>query len=72
MSTDDPLMKELYMELEDYERRGVPIKLDGSRVSPMQVVAAFAVKESGSYMRDYVLNPKGNIEELVFDNIAEG
>ena len=72
MSTDDPLMKELYRELEAYERKGVPIKLDGSRVSPMQVVAAFMVKESGSYMRDYILSPKGNIEELVFDNIAEG
>ena len=55
-------MQELYQELEDFE---------GSRVSPMQVVAAYMVKEQGCYMRDYVLDPSGNIEELSFHNITE-
>ena len=64
-------MQELYQELEDYEKKGVPIKLEGSRVSPMQVVAAYMVKEQGCYMRDYVLDPSGNIEELSFHNITE-
>ena len=29
------------------------------------------MKEEGTYMRDYVLNPEGNIESLAFTNINE-
>lgn len=71
MDTEDPFMQELYKELENFEKKGVLIKLEGSQVSPMQVVTAHMVKESGCYMRDYVLNPSGYIEELAFNNIAE-
>ena len=46
-------MQELYQELEDFEKKGVPIKLEGSRVSPMQVVAAYMVKEQGCYTVSY-------------------
>ena len=71
MDTEDPFMQELYKELENFEKKGVLIKLEGSQVSPMQVVTAYMVKENGCYMRDYVLNPNGYIEELAFNNIAE-
>ncbi|MCI8293595.1 MAG: hypothetical protein HFH53_08725 [Hespellia sp.] len=71
MKSENPEMQDLYRELENYEKKGVRIKLDGSQVSPLQVIAAYEVKERGSYMRDYVLNPSGYIEELSFYNIAE-
>lgn len=71
MRSDDPKMQELYQELENFEKKGVLIKLEGNQVSPMQVIAAHMVRENGSYMRDYVLNPKGYIEELSFYNIAD-
>ena len=71
MRSDDPKMQELYQELENFEKKGVLIKLEGNQVSPMQVIASHMVRENGSYMRDYVLNPKGYIEELSFYNIAD-
>lgn len=71
MKSEESELQRLFQELEDYERKGVRITLEGSRVSPMQIVTAYMIKESGSYMRDYVMNPIGNLEELGFDSIAE-
>ena len=64
------LYKDLYAELEKYENRGVSIRLNNQPASPMQIVTACMLKEEGSYMRDYVLNPEGNIESLAFINIG--
>ena len=71
MRADETELQKLFQELEHYEQKGVRITLEGSRVSPMQIVNAYLVKESRSYMRDYVMNPIGNLEELGFDNIAK-
>lgn len=59
----------LYTELSEYERHGIGILMDGRYASPMQVVKAFMVKEAGSYMRDYEIDSKGNIENLAFVDI---
>lgn len=59
----------LYTELEDFEKNGVCILIDGSHASPMQVVKAHMVREAGSYMRDYELDQDGRIESLSFINI---
>lgn len=70
METGTPYMyKELYRELENYEKNGVCIILNGCQVSPLQIVTAHMVREEGSYMRDYILNPNGYIESLSFVNI---
>ena len=63
--------KELYAELERYERKGVDILIDGYQASPLQIVTAYMAKEEGTYMRDYMINPEGNIEALAFTNINE-
>lgn len=59
----------LYTELSDYERHGISIQIDGRYASPMQVVKALMIKEAGSYMRDYEMNSRGNIENLSFIDI---
>lgn len=59
----------LYTELEDYERNGICILLDGNLASPMQVVREVMTQEAGSYMRDYELDSEGYIESLSFVNI---
>ncbi len=59
----------LYTEMEDFEKNGVSLLIDGNHASPMQVVRAHMVREDGSYMRDYVLNKDGRIESLSFINI---
>lgn len=61
--------KDLYQELEDYEKHGVRMIMDGCTQSPLQIVTAHMVREDCSYMRDYILNPKGYIESLTFVNV---
>lgn len=58
--------KSLYSELEDYEKRGISMSVDGSPASPLQIVQAHMIHEQGSYMRDYILDPQGYIESLAF------
>lgn len=61
--------KDLYAELEQYERSGVSMKLDNYPASPMQIVSAHMVKEDNAYMRDYVWDERGHVKELTFHNI---
>ena len=59
--------QEMYDELTDYENYGIPLKLDGSYASPLQVVTAHMVKEdNNTYMRDYIIDETGHIKELCF------
>ena len=59
MSRDESVYKELFAELENYRKNGVSILMEDCKASPMQIVTACMLKEEGSYMRDYVLNPEG-------------
>ncbi len=61
----------LFAELKDYEKRGVNMSINGLPASPMQIVQAHIVKEDSAYMRDYVLNEKGDIKELAFNDVKE-
>lgn len=60
---------ELFQELTGYEKEGIGISLNGSTASPMQVVQAHILHEDAVFMRDYVMNEEGDIEELCFTNI---
>lgn len=61
--------KELYTELEKYERNGICMLMDGNKASPMQIVTAHMLHEDGCYMRDYVMDTDGYIKSLTFVNI---
>lgn len=54
MRSEESVYRELYAELEKYERKGVDMLLDGYQASPLQIVTACMAKEEGTYMRDYV------------------
>lgn len=73
METDDTayVYKDLYAELENFEKNGVPMRIDGCKASPLQIVTAHMIREEGCYMRDYVLDVKGDIESLTFVNIED-
>ena len=60
---------ELFTELSDFERKGVDISLDGLPASPMQIVKAHMMRENIIYMRDYIMNEKGDIKGLEFHNV---
>ena len=63
--------KEFFAELEKYENAGVRMKLNDIPASPMQIINAHIVCESPTYMRDYVWDDKGHVQELSFHNILE-
>ena len=60
---------DLFTELSDFERKGVDISLDGLPASPMQIVQAHIMRENITYMRDYIMNEKGDIKSVSFQNI---
>lgn len=63
--------QELYAELEQYESSGIRMKLNDYPASPMQIVSALMVREEHNYMRDYVWDDRGQVQELTFRNILE-
>ena len=69
MKTEEAVYRKLYAELENYERKGIDILMDGCQVSPLQIVTAYMTKEEGTYMRDYVMDVDGNIESLAFTDV---
>lgn len=65
----DKYARQLFTELSDFERKGVDISLDGWPASPMQIVQAHIMRENIIYMRDYIMNEKGDIKCVSFDNV---
>ncbi len=59
----------LFAELTRYEQEGVYILMNGLPASPMQIVQAHVMCEDAVYMRDYVLNDRGDIKKLCFDDV---
>ncbi len=66
---DEVDLQKMFRELTGYEKNQVDLRIDGIPASPMQIVQAHVVHEEPTYMRDYVLNKKGDIEELWFTSI---
>lgn len=68
---DKKRYQELFYELNQYEKRGVYMEMEGSQASPTQIVKAHMIKEDCNYMRDYVLNENGDIVALYFNHLKE-
>lgn len=70
MDSENGLEKQrLLIELENIQNRGITIFLDGIPSSPLAVTDILCVKESNTFMRDYVTDEKGVLRELRFDKI---
>ena len=63
---DEKSFQDMFRELNQYEKRGVYMAMDGSPASPTQIVKAHMVQEEPVYMRDYVLNERGDLKALYF------
>ena len=63
--------QELFCELNQYEKRGVYMEMEGTQASPTQIVKAHMIREECAYMRDYVLNDTGDIIALYFNHLKE-
>lgn len=69
MDTEKKEYKELFSELDGYEKKGVQMELDGKPASPTQIVQAHMVQEYPEYMRDYELNEDGDVKKLCFYHV---
>ena len=58
--------QELFAELTKYERSGIRMQMGGYPASPFQIVSAHMVRENNTYMRDYILDDNGIVQELDF------
>lgn len=67
---DNDEWKNMFQELTGYEKKNISLRIKGIPASPMQIVQAHTMCENQAYMRDYVLNDKGDVKELWFQNIA--
>ena len=66
MPEETEVFQDMFRELNQYEKRGVYMAMDGKPASPTQIVQAHMVREDSAYMRDYVLNERGDLKELYF------
>ncbi len=66
---DEVDLQMMFRELTGYEKNRIDLRIDGIPASPMQIVQAHVVREEPAYMRDYILNDKGDIKELWFTSI---
>lgn len=58
---------DLREELQDYNRKGYDLWLDGIPSTPKAIAKACCLAEEGSYMRDYIADERGNIRQIRFD-----
>ena len=66
MENNDTNYQELFTELTTYERSGIRMQIDGLPASPLQIVSAHMVREDSNYMRDYIVDENGMVQELDF------
>lgn len=58
------------VELEEYVRKGIPIRLDGVLSTPLQILETCFRNGNYFYMRDYIGDEKGIVRELHFDRVS--
>lgn len=60
------------MELKLYEKKGIPLYLDGEPSTARAIAKACQIAEGGGYMRDYTEDKEGFIARVNFDFIENG
>ncbi|MDO4521681.1 MAG: hypothetical protein Q4B57_00895 [Eubacteriales bacterium] len=58
---------DLYKELMEYQKAGIPLWLNGKRSSSERI--ASSVREENNYMRDYIVDQQNHICGIGFDRI---
>lgn len=60
---------QLFVELQEIEKRGISLWLEGTPSDSVRVANAIFVNEEEAYMRDYVFD-EGVLKELRFDKVC--
>ena len=67
----DKVFADMLLELQEYMKDGIPFYLNGKRCSPVKAAQECLLKETGSYMRDYICDEEHHIVAVRFDRIRE-
>lgn len=59
---------QLFVELQEIEKRGITLWMEGIRSDSNRITDAIFVNESDAYMRDYIYE-QGVLKELHFDKV---
>ena len=59
----------LRAELEELKKQGIELLLDGQPETPKKISRACRVAEDGNYMRDYICDKEGEIQQLNFNYV---
>ena len=62
--------RQLFIELQNIEKRGITLWLEGAPSGSSDIADAVFVNEDEAYMRDYVYD-EGVLKELRFDKIGD-
>lgn len=65
------LKESLQRELEAYRYQGVKLTLEGEECEIKDIVEACTISEESPYMREYIDNVNGIIEQINFQKITE-
>lgn len=60
---------QLFVELQNIEKRGITLWLEGLPSSSLKITNALYVNEEYAYMRDYIYD-EGVLKELRFDKVC--
>ena len=58
-------------ELDAYNEQGVLLSLSGKQASSARIADVCCIRESGSYMGDYILDDDGKLVEICFDKVRK-
>lgn len=70
-NTEDKALTDIILELQTYMKDGIPFYMDGKRCSPVKAAQKYLLRETGSYMRDYVCDEQHRIVAVRFDKIED-
>ena len=57
----------LYRELQEYEKAGIALWLNGMPSTPREIAKACTIGEEDRYMRDYIRDEEDGIKGIGFD-----
>ena len=58
-------------ELKELKKQGIELLLDGQPGTPKRISRACKVAEEGYYMRDYICDKRGEVQQLNFNYVKK-
>lgn len=70
-NTEDKVLTDFILELQKYTKNGIPFYMDGKKCSLIEAAQECLLRESDSYMRDYVCDEEHRVVAVRFDRVKD-